>query len=75
MGINKICELCKAEKSLDNFFTHRAKVGMYCKQCHLEGKVQHGYGWYKDKWNSPSDTGASAIQLKHLRQQFLPSIK
>lgn len=27
----------------------------HCKQCHNDAKVTHGYGWYGDKYKSPSD--------------------
>ena len=66
----KKCGCCKTIKSDDEFFNTREaqshageayqesgyKVGEYCKQCHAEGKIKYGYGWFKGKFQSPDDT-------------------
>ena len=61
--ITKICKHCKEQKTLGEFFSEpyggRAAqhgTSMFCKQCHSEGKIKYGYGWYGDKHKSPDDT-------------------
>lgn len=61
--MNKICGHCKKPKSLGNFFTAPESAAVswdgtsaFCRQCHDDGLIKHGYGWYgKDKWTSPND--------------------
>lgn len=58
--MQKKCEFCKQTKPLSEYFTatYSGRVAdhgtsRYCKQCHNEGKIKHGYGWYGDKYRSP----------------------
>ena len=60
--IEKTCKHCKASKQLGEFFSQppdaRANsvgTSAFCKQCHDEGKIEHGYGWYGDRYKSPDD--------------------
>lgn len=58
----KKCNHCKQEKKLTGFFnasfnSRSSEIGTseFCKQCHAEGKIKHGYGWYGDKYKSPNE--------------------
>ena len=63
----KKCQHCKQDKPINEFFTQpvdskASAVGTsaYCKQCHAEGKIKHGYGWYGERYQSP-DWQASLV--------------
>ena len=58
--IEKTCKNCKASKPLGEFFSQpqdaRANsvgTSAFCKQCHDDGKIEHGYGWYGNRYKSP----------------------
>jgi hypothetical protein len=60
--MNKKCQHCKTDKPLAEFFgasfdgrSHEVGTSTFCKQCHADGKIQHGYGWYGDKFRTPED--------------------
>lgn len=59
----KTCQNCKQEKPISEYFSQpsdaRANAvgtSAFCKQCHYEGKIRHGYGWYGDKYKTPDET-------------------
>lgn len=61
--MDKRCGCCKEMKKISEFFNQSqdARAGAvgtsaYCKQCHAEGKIKHGYGWYGDKYRTPDET-------------------
>jgi len=61
--MEKVCGYCKTKKTLGDFFAppndgRANSVGSsaFCKQCHADGKIAHGYGWYGDKYKSPDET-------------------
>ena len=61
--MNKTCNHCKKPKALGEFFQPPKDAAAswqgtseFCKQCHSEGKITHGYGWYGEKWTSPETT-------------------
>ncbi len=63
-GLGKKCGKCGAEKPLVDFFiapfdgrANHGKASMFCKQCHSEGKIEHGYGWpgFGDKFKTPEE--------------------
>ncbi len=67
MTLGKNCGMCKTEKPLGDFFlspfdgsARQYKSSTYCKQCHDEGKVEHGYGWpgFGGKFNTPEEATA-----------------
>ena len=59
--MKKICKTCNEEKTLISFFL-APKDGaaswlgssMHCIECHDSGLVEHGYGWYGEKYRRPS---------------------
>jgi hypothetical protein len=61
--MDKTCNHCKKSKPIGEYFT-APKDGAaswqgtseFCKQCHSEGKIKHGYGYYGDKFVSPETT-------------------
>lgn len=66
--VDKKCGECGEKKMLSEFFAspydsaaHDVRTSAYCKQCHAEGRIKYGYGWYGDKYKTPGDTGYSAL--------------
>lgn len=58
--MEKKCGCCGKMKSLLEFFaasfgSRSAEIGtsFFCKQCHAEGRIKHGYGWYGEKYKEP----------------------
>ncbi len=50
--IKKKCGECGDEKPIGEFFcapfdgtARGTKTSRFCKQCHSEGRIKHGYGW------------------------------
>lgn len=61
--MNKTCQHCKQEKPIGDYFSQPADAranavgtSAFCKQCHAEGKIKHGYGSYGEKYKTPDDT-------------------
>lgn len=61
--MEKKCGECGNSKSLGEFFSSpfdsraaSTTVSRYCKQCHGEGRIKYGYGWYGDKYKTPEST-------------------
>ena len=61
--MQKRCAECKEEKPLSEFFSapydaRAANTGTsaYCKQCHADGRIKYGYGWYGDKYQTPDSS-------------------
>jgi len=61
--MQKKCQMCKLEKVLSEFFSapfngraSEVGVGMFCKQCHAEGRIKHGYGSFGDRFQTPEAT-------------------
>lgn len=59
--MDKVCGCCKLRKPLGQFFSPPATwkadahgTSTYCKQCHAEAKIPHGYGSFVEKYQSPS---------------------
>ena len=51
-GVKKKCQMCNQDKPLTEFFcadfdgrAGDVRTGKFCKQCHSEGRIEHGYGW------------------------------
>lgn len=60
--MEKICKLCKTNKSLSEFLCAPSGAAVahggtstYCKECHAEGSVAHGYGAYGKNYRFPGD--------------------
>ena len=65
--MEKKCQMCKQEKPLGEFFcadfegrAAEARTGKFCKQCHAEGRIEHGYGWpgFGGKFATPAEAVA-----------------
>lgn len=63
-ALGKICQNCHAQKPLSEFFTcpqgaavSWSGTGVFCKKCHAEGLIPHGYGSYGDRYTSPDWVG------------------
>ena len=61
--MEKDCKHCGVKKTLAEFFSasfdgraHEIGTSMFCKQCHAEGRIKHGYGDFGEKFKTPEST-------------------